>query len=168
MGTAKRPVVFIGSKSEGCPSYPFSAAREIVPVLPADNRDLWSFFRSMAKGTDLQFAQVHWIKGHMNHRAVSGVDKIHAWINHWADQAAKQALKGHFLPLYQHVSRDFRKKLQLARDLFSFQAGVAMPFANDKDAPVVREPVAFSSIRLVGPPGFAAVGLSPRPCMFVN
>ena len=80
----------------------------------------------MARGADLDIVRVRWIKGHVNYRAAVGMDKVHAWFNHWADLAAKEALGGHFTPLFQHLVKDFRRKLVLAKDLFSFQAGVAI------------------------------------------
>ena len=111
------------------------------PVLPTDNRDLWAYFLSVARGTELEFVRVWWIKGHVNYRAAAGMCRIHA---------AKEALGGHFTPLFQHVVKDFRCKLVMAKDLFSFQAGVALLFANDRDAPIARQPVAIESVCLVG------------------
>ena len=72
-------------------------------MLPADNKDLCAFFLSMACGVDLDDSQIRWIKGHVNCKIVSGIDKIHPWFNHWVDLAAKTALKGHFTPLYVHL-----------------------------------------------------------------
>ena len=70
-----------------------------VPALPADNKDLWALFLSMVRVADLDFVQVHWVKGHVNYHTASGLDRIHAWFNHWADMVAMQALRGHFSPL---------------------------------------------------------------------
>ena len=53
------------------------------------------------------------------------------------------------MPLFEHVCRGFFQKQRLAKDLFSFQAGVAMLFANERDASDVREPVKVESIRLI-------------------
>jgi hypothetical protein len=68
----------------------------------------------MARGADLDIVRVRWIKGHVNYRTAVGMDKVHAWFNHWADLAAKEALGGHFTPLFQHMVKDFRRKLVLA------------------------------------------------------
>ena len=122
----------------------------LSPVLPADNKDLWAYFLSVVRGMDLEGVRVRWIKGHVNYRTAVGMCKVHAWFNHWVDLAAKQSLCGHFTPLFQHVVKDFRFKLVTAKDLFSFQAGVALLFANDRDAPVVRQPVVVGSVSLVG------------------
>ena len=99
---------------------------------------------------DLEDVRVRWIKGHVNYRTAVGMCKVHAWFNHWVDLAAKQSLCGHFTPLFQHVVKDFRFKLVTAKDLFSFQAGVALLFANDRDAPVARQPVVVGTVSLVG------------------
>ena len=99
---------------------------------------------------DLEDVRVRWIKGHVNYRTAVGMCKVHAWFNHWVDLAAKQSLCGHFTPLFQHVVKDFRFKLVTAKDLFSFQAGVALLFANDRDAPVARQPVVVGTASLVG------------------
>ena len=71
-----------------------TAASGDAPMLPADNKDLCAFFLSMACGVDLDDSQIRWIKGHVNCKIVSGIDKIHPWFNHWVDLAAKEGLKG--------------------------------------------------------------------------
>jgi len=63
----------------------------------------------MARGADLDFVHVRWIKGHVNYRAVSGIDKIHAWFNRRADAAVNEALKGHVSALCQHMVEDFQE-----------------------------------------------------------
>eukprot|EP00435_Cladocopium_sp_Y103_P049129 s90_g14.t1 len=86
------------------------------PCLPSDHRDLWAFFLTAARGTNLDNAQVHWIKGHVDYRKATGLARLHAWYNHWADLAAKRALKGHFTPLYKAVVQDFQR-LRLVQSL---------------------------------------------------
>ena len=81
---------------------------------------------------------------------MSGVDKIHAWFNHWADKAAKEVLSRHYTPLYKEVLREFHRSMSLAKDLFTFQAGAALIFANDKDSPQVREPVLVGEVTQIG------------------
>ena len=88
---------------------------------------------------------------------------MHAWFNHWADAAAKQALQGHFTPLFKAVLCDFQRLSRLARDLHQFQAGVGLMFANDQDAPQVRPVVTLSSLRLIGPPTFPVVPVDAAP-----
>ena len=89
--------------------------------------------------------------------------KVRAWFNHWAHLAAKQALQGHLSPLFEHLCRAFFSELRLAKDLFSFQAGVAMLFANERDAPVVRAPVTVDSIRLIAEPAALSFGVDLHP-----
>jgi len=122
----------------------------VTPTRPQENKDLWAFFLTYLRGTDVDCVQVHWVKGQLNYRNATGVTKIHAWFNHWADLAAKKALQGHLSPLYKAVLQDFQKKMALARDVFSFQAGAALIFANDKDSPQVREPVVIDQVRQIG------------------
>ena len=94
---------------------------------------------------------------------LTGVTKIHAWFNHWADLAAKKALQGHLSPLYKAVLQDFQKKMALARDVFSFQAGAALIFANDKDSPQVREPVVIDQVRQIGTLSYLVIVEDLRP-----
>ena len=51
----------------------------------------------------------------------------------------------------------------MAKDLFSYQAGVAMLFANEHDAPVVRAPVTVDSMRLIGEPAALSFGAELHP-----
>ena len=90
------------------------------------------------------------LKGHVNYGTAVGLDKIHAWFNHWADLAAKQALAGHDTPLFRHMVEDYKRMLSLAQDLYSFQAGVALIFANDGDAPEVNQQVRIGGVHPVG------------------
>ena len=118
--------------------------------MPQDNKDLWAFFLSNLRGCDLDSVRISWIKGHVNYRTEVGLDKIHAWFNHWADLAAKQALAGHDTPLFRHMVEDYKRMLSLAQDLYSFQAGVALIFANDGDAPEVNQQVRIGRVHPVG------------------
>ena len=164
---AYKPVVFTDSKSV------WRVANRILgqlrcgtsPVLPADHKDLWAFFLSAARGAHIESIQVHWIKGHVQYRSVTGIQRVHAWFNHWADLAAKQALRGHFSPLFEHVCNAFFSELRLAKDLFSYQAGVAMLFANEHDAPVVRTPVSVGPMHLVGEPVALSFGAELHPAV---
>ena len=97
----------------------------------------------MARGIVLHDSHICWMKGHVKYRTATGIGKIHAWFNHWADQVAKEALRGHFTQLYTQVARDFRASLTFA--------GAALLFANDQDAPVVKPPVQFGAIAMIGP-----------------
>jgi hypothetical protein len=81
---------------------------------------------------------------------VVGLDKIHAWFNHWPDLAAKEALAGHATTLYTHMVKDYRRMMSLAKDIYSFQAGVALIFANDGDAREVRQQVWIGDVHPVG------------------
>ena len=152
VGMANKPVVFTDSQSV-C-----RTANRILrqlqagnpPGLPQDNKDLWAFFLSNLRGCDLDSVHISWIKGHVNYRTAVGLDKIHAWFNHWADLAAKQALAGHDTPLFRHMVEDYKRMLSLAQDLYSFQAGVALIFANDGDAPEVNQQVRIGRVHPVG------------------
>ena len=61
------------------------------------------------------------------------------------------------------MCRAFFSELRLAKDLFSFQAGVAMLFANERDAPVVHAPVTVDSMCLIGEPAALSFGWSFIP-----
>eukprot|EP00435_Cladocopium_sp_Y103_P013827 s4592_g3.t1 len=102
---SSKPVVFTDSNSVARTAQRIlSDLRSgFTPVLPCDHRDFWAFFLTAARGTDLEEAQVHWIKGHIDFRKVTGVPRTHAWYSHWADVAAKHALRGHFPSLYRSV-----------------------------------------------------------------
>jgi len=160
IGSATRPIVYTDSKSV------YRVAAQIIdqlrsgvtPTLPQENKDLWAFFLTSLRGTDVVCVQVHWIKGHVNDKNATGVTKIHAWFNHWADLAAKKALQGHLSPLYTAMLQDFQQKMALAKDLFSFQAGAALIFANDKDSPQVREPVVIDQVRQIGTLSYLVFG----------
>eukprot|EP00435_Cladocopium_sp_Y103_P039448 s2037_g10.t1 len=162
---SSKPVVFTDSKSVA------RIAQRILddlrsgfpPSIPTDHRDFWAFFLSAARDVDLEDAQVHWIKGHVDYKKVAGPARVRAWFNHWADAAAKQALQGHFTPLFKAVLCDFQRLSRLARDLHQFQAGVGLLFANDQDAPQVRSVVTLSSLRLIGPPSFPVVPVDVAP-----
>ena len=116
LGSVRRAIVYTDSQSVCRIATGILAQLRdgLSPGLPSDNRDLWAFFLSMARGADLDFVRVRWIKGHVNYRTAVGMDKVHAWFNHWVDLAAKEALGGHFTPLFQHMVKDFRRKLVLA------------------------------------------------------
>ena len=141
------PLVFTDSKSVA------RTAQRILrdlrlgrsPCLPSDHRDLWAFFLTAARGTNLDNAQVHWIKGHVDYRKATGLARLHAWYNHWADLAAKRALKGHFTPLYKAVVQDFQRLSKLIRSLHQFQAGVGLCL------PMIRMRL-LSGRRLCSPP----------------
>ena len=162
------PLVFTDSKSVA------RTAQRILrdlrlgrsPCLPSDHRDLWAFFLTAARGTNLDNAQVHWIKGHVDYRKATGLARLHAWYNHWADLAAKRALKGHFTPLYKAVVQDFQRLSKLIRSLHQFQAGVGLLFANDQDAPIVRQAVVLTTVQLIGLPCSPTVPeeISPTVC----
>ena len=95
--------------------------------LPRENADLWAYFAESLDGLDADKSDVIWVKGHASYQACYGLSKIHAWFNHWADRTAHatvmQAAKH---PLFQDLCAEFRKKVSLARDLASYQAGVGM------------------------------------------
>ena len=152
LGAVRRPLVFTDCKSVARTAARLIAQRDagISPSFPCEHKDLWAFFWSCLGGTDRGHAQVHWIKSHVDYRSVSGVDKIHAWFNHWADKAAKEVLSRHYTPLYKEVLREFHRSMSLAKDLFTFQAGAALIFANDKDSPQVREPVLVGEVTQIG------------------
>ena len=63
--------------------------------------------------------------------------------------------------------KDFRFKLVTAKDLFSFQAGVALLFANDRDAPVARQPVVVGTASLVGSRSVLKFNMTSTP-LFVT
>eukprot|EP00435_Cladocopium_sp_Y103_P058162 s518_g20.t1 len=132
---SSKPVVFTDSKSVArIAQRILDALRSgFPPSIPTDHRDFWAFFLSAARDVDLEDAQVHWIKGHVDYKKVAGPARVHAWFNHWADAAAKQALQGHFNPLFKAVLCDFQRLSRLARDLHQFQAGESsMSLSADK------------------------------------
>ena len=92
--------------------------------------------------------------------------KAHAWSNHWVDLAAKEALKDHFAPLYMHLVKDFRQNLALAKGVYTFQARVALLFANDKDAPDVQPPVQSGPVEFVCPHSRLAFSEDIHPVVY--
>ena len=119
--------------------------------LPRENADLWAYFAESLDGLDADKSDVFWVKGHVSYQTCSGPSRIHAWFNHWADRTAHatvmQVAKH---PLFQDLCTEFRKKVSLARDLASYQAGVGMIFASEKDAPSALPPVVLSSLTPIG------------------
>jgi hypothetical protein len=84
IGSATRPIVDTDSKSV------YRVAAQLIdqlrsgvtPTRPQENKDLWAFFLTYLRGTDVDCVQVHWVKGQLNYRNAAGVTKIQAWFSH--------------------------------------------------------------------------------------
>ena len=87
-------------------------------------------------GLDVFHSHVQWIKGHVPYQSQTGLARVHAWFNHWADRVANTTvLQAASNPLFQDLCASYRSSVALARELTSFQAGVGMIFAGEHDAP---------------------------------
>ena len=45
----------------------------VTPTRPQENKDLWAFFLTYLRGTDVDCVQVHWVKGQLNYRNATGL-----------------------------------------------------------------------------------------------
>ena len=121
------------------------------PILPKEHLDLWTWFLEGARGCTPFGVKVIWIKGHVNWRKASGLRKVHAWFNHWADQIAGAA--SHWvtrLPVYQSFVQRFFRQRRLARWVHEYQSRVAFVFAST-DVVEVRAPAEVTVKEGVGP-----------------
>ena len=121
------------------------------PVLPKEHLDLWTWFLEGARGCIPFGVKVVWIKGHVNWPKSFGLQKVHAWFNHWADRTAGAA--SHWvaqLPVYQSFVQRFFRQRRLARWVHEYQSRVAFVFAS-KDVVEVCPPVEVTIKEGVGP-----------------
>ena len=119
---------------------------------PRENLDLWAYFLEALDGLDVFNSQVQWIKGHVPYQSQSGLARVHAWFNHWADRVANATVlhvASH--SLFQDLCASYRSSVALARDLASYQAGVGMIFAGEHEAPSPVPVPCFVDVKSVGP-----------------
>ena len=121
------------------------------PILPKEHLDLWTWFLEGARGCIPFGVKVIWIKGHVNWRKSFGLQKVHAWFNHWADRTAGAA--SHWvaqLPVYRSFVQRFFRQRRLARWVHEYQSCVAFVFAST-DVVEVCPPVEVTIKEGVGP-----------------
>ena len=136
---------------------------------PRENLDLWAYFLESLDGLDVSNSEVCWIKGHGPYQSQTGLAKVHAWFNHWADRVANTTvLQVASHPLFQDLCTSYKTSAVLARDLASYQAGVGMIFAGEHDAPTPVTVPCFVDVKPLGQASSVTVTVevippAPRP-----
>eukprot|EP00438_Fugacium_kawagutii_P000892 Skav223552 [mRNA] locus=scaffold1657:503747:506101:- [translate_table: standard] len=122
-------------------SYPADQRNDHLPV---DHTDLWSFFLQCAQHATHRSHRIKWIPAHRDWRALSGRDRVLAFFNDIADQAAKSN------PMYQQLVTSWFSLSKAAFALAHFHLRVAWLFLGTESSPDRVMPTA-DALRPVGP-----------------
>eukprot|EP00438_Fugacium_kawagutii_P028727 Skav229627 [mRNA] locus=scaffold649:9656:14851:+ [translate_table: standard] len=126
-------------------------------VLPSVHTDLWTLFALQLGSVVLAECRIEWIPSHRDWSSCHGVQRIHAWFNHWADQAAKQALTAHRTPLYEAHFAAWTARQPLVHSLARFHAGAALLFIQEQSEHTDHSPVQVHQVVPLGPASFCTL-----------
>eukprot|EP00438_Fugacium_kawagutii_P016388 Skav210370 [mRNA] locus=scaffold1357:474704:475540:- [translate_table: standard] len=83
------------------------------------------------RGCDHADCTITWVPAHRDYRRLQGMDKVHAWFNHWVDRAANNAARVSATPLYADLVSQVQVLTREATTMATYLAGVARIFANE-------------------------------------
>eukprot|EP00438_Fugacium_kawagutii_P015502 Skav201350 [mRNA] locus=scaffold2643:37261:41997:+ [translate_table: standard] len=126
-------------------------------ALPLVHTDLWTLFALQLDSVDLSECRIEWIPSHRDWSTCQGVHRIHAWFNHWADQAAKQALAAHRTPLYEAHFAAWTARQPLIHSLARFHAAAALLFIQESSEHPDPPPVQVQQLVSLGPASFCTL-----------
>ena len=101
------------------------------PILPKERLDLWTWFLEGARGCVPFGVKVLWVKGHVNWRKSFGLQKVHAWFNHWAIELLVLGRIGWLsFRCIMALFNGFFRQRRIARWVHEYQSRVAFVFAS--------------------------------------